>query len=169
MNRKTVYILVAVLIVVIVAAVGGVLLWNNWIGNTKPASVANATSLQFTANITPPQGVTVTHVCYGKNINASNFMIRVDMSAGELGNWSYILNAGQGKSWNRTNNGALTESSNFTADWDYWETRWTNLVTNLKNWSGTGDYSYTSPNGYAVVISSITVNPDLPDSLFQPS
>jgi hypothetical protein len=39
----------------------------------------------------------------------------------------------------------------------------------MQNWSGTGDYSYTSPTGYNVVIYNIKVNPQLPDLLFQPS
>jgi hypothetical protein len=87
---------------------------------------------------------------------------------GEAGNWSYILDTGQEKSWNNTNNGAYA-SSNFTADWAFWGTSWTNFVTNLKNWSGTGDYSYTSSNGNPITIYNIEVNPKLPDSLFQTS
>jgi len=175
MNKKTIYIIVAVLIVVIVVGVAAyALLYNGGSGGqstptptpTATASVANATSLEFTANITS-QGITVTHVFYGKNIGTSNLTIRLEILGGESGNWSYILNTGQEKSWNSTNNGAWA-SSNFTADWAFWGTRWTNLVTNLKNWSGTGDYSYTS-NGNAVTISCISVNPKLSDSLFQAS
>jgi type II secretory pathway pseudopilin PulG len=162
MNRKTLYILVAVLVVVIVAAVAGVLLLN-----TQPVSVANATSLEFTVNVTT-QGTTTTLAFYGKNIGTSNLTIRLDILGGESGNWSYILDTGQEKSWNSTNNGAW-ESSNFTADWDFWGNSWTNLVTNLKNWSGAGDYSYTSSNGDFHTIYNITVNPKLSDSLFQAS
>ena len=177
MNRKTIYILVAVLVVVIVAAVAGVLLWNNGGinggnnnggGNTQPVSVANATSLEFMANVTSQGSIVVTHACYGKNIGTSNLTVRIDVLGGEAGNWSYILDTGQEKSWNNTNNGAYA-SSNFTADWNFWGTSWTNFVTNLKNWSGTGDYSYTSSNGNPVTIYNITVNPKLPDSLFQTS
>jgi hypothetical protein len=175
MNKKITYILVAVVIVVIGAAVAGVLLLNggsnggnnNGGGNTQPVSVANATSLEFKANITS-QGTTVTHLFYGKNIGTSNLTIRLDILGGESGNWSYILNAGQESSWNSTNYGAWA-SGNFTVDWSLWGTRWTNLVTNLKNWSGKGDYSYTSSSGNFVKISSIAVNSKLADSLFQAS
>ena len=176
MNKKTVYFLVAVLVVVvIVAAVAGVYLLysggsntgNSNSGNTQPVSVANATSLEFTANITS-QGITVTHVFYGKNMGTSNLIVRFDILGGESGNWSYILDTGQQKSWNCTNNGDWG-SSNFTADWNFWGNSWTNLVTNLKNWSGTGDYSYTSSSGYNVTIYSIKVNPELSDSIFQVS
>ena len=89
MNRKTLYILVAVLVVVIVAAVAGVLLLN-----TQPVSVANATSLEFTVNVTT-QGTTTTLAFYGKNIGTSNLTIRLDILGGASGNWSYILDTGQ--------------------------------------------------------------------------
>ncbi len=170
MNRKAIYILTAVLIIVIVGVVAGVLLLNNGGSNgvNKPVSVADATSLEFMANVTTQGSIVVTHACYGKNIGTSNLTVRIDVLGGESGNWSYILDTGQQKSWNNTNYGAYA-SSNFTADWAFWGTSWTNFVTNLKNWSGTGDYSYTSASGYPVTIYNITVNPKLSDSLFQTS
>ncbi|MGD0645315.1 MAG: hypothetical protein ABSA75_10460 [Candidatus Bathyarchaeia archaeon] len=177
MDKKTIYILVAVLIVIVVVAVGGVL----WVynggsnavnskggGNNQPVSVANATSLEFMANVTTQGSIVVTHACYGKNIGTSNLTVRIDILGGESGNWSYILDTGQEKSWNNTNSGAYA-SGNFTADWNFWGTSWTNFVTSLKSWSGTGDYSYTSSNGNPVTIYNIIVNPKLPDSLFQTS
>jgi hypothetical protein len=168
MNKKTIYGLVAVLIVVIVAAVAAVLLSNNGGGNTQSVSVADATSLEFMANVTS-NGITVTHACYGKNMGSSNLTVRVDILAGESGNWSHVLDQGQGKSWNCTNSGAWIEVGNFTDDWNSWGTRWTNFVTNLNNWNGTGDYSYTSSNGNAVTIYNVEINPSLPDSIFQTS
>jgi hypothetical protein len=171
--KKTIYILVAVLIVIVVAAVaGGLWVYNGGSkggGNTQSVSVANAASLEFMANVTSqPGSIVVTHACYGKNIGTSNLTVRIDILGGETGNWSIILDTGQEKSWNNTDNGAYA-SGNFTADWAFWGTRWTNYVTNLKNWSGTGDYSYTSSNGNPVTIYNIKVNPKLPDSLFQTS
>jgi hypothetical protein len=170
MNRKAIHILTAVLIIVIVGVVAGVLLLNNGGSNgvNKPVSVADATSLEFMANVTS-QGTIVTHEFYGKNMGTSNLIVRFDILGGEAGNWSYILDTGQEKSWNSTNYGAWA-SSNYTADWAFWGTRWTNFVTNLQNWSGTGDYSYTSSTtGNYITIYSITVNPKLSDSLFQAS
>lgn len=172
MNKKTLYVLVAALIVIVVAAVaGGLWVYNGGSkggGNTQSVSVANATSLEFMANVTTQGSIVVTHACYGKNIGTPNLMIRIDILGGEAGNWSYILDTGQEKSWNSTNYGAYA-SGNYTADWAFWGTVWTGFVTNLKNWSGTGDYSYTSSNGNPVTIYNIKVNPKLPDSLFQTS
>ena len=175
MNRKTVFFLVAVLVVIVAAAVSGVYLLyyggsnsgNKSPENTQPVNVANATSLEFKANVTI-QGVTTNLAFYGANIGTSNLKLRVDILGGEAGNWSYIIDKGQQKSWNSTNNGPWG-SSNFTADWNFWGESWTNLVANLKNWNGTGDYSYASSNGDFHKIYNITINSDLPDSLFQAS
>ena len=172
MNKKTSYILVAALIIIVVAA-AAVGLWvyiggSKRGGSTQPVSVANASSLEFMANVTTQGSIVVTQAYYGKNIGTPNLVIRVDVLGGEAGNWSYILDTAQEKSWSSTNYGAYA-SSNYTANWAFWGTAWTGFVTNLKNWSGTGDYSYTSSKGYPVTIYDIQVNPKLSESLFQTS
>jgi hypothetical protein len=172
MNKKTVYIIVAVLVVVIVVAAAGIFLMNNSgnSGETTPTvSVKDATSLQYSANVTNTATGTITYNFAGKNLGTSNMTIRVDLLGGELGNYSYILNAGEEKSWSNTNGGAWT-AGNFTADWASWGTQWTENANELgNNWSGTGDYSYTASSGESITITCIAVNPTLADSLFQTS
>jgi hypothetical protein len=174
MNTKAAYVLVAVLVAVIAVASTGVYLvyyiGNNAANNggtTQPVSVANATSLQFTVNATINR-ITANHAFWGKHIGTSNLTLRVEVYGGELGSWSFIIDTAQQKSWNSTDNGAWI-AGDYTVDWQFWGTNWNNLYANLQNWSGTGDYSCTSPTGYSIVIYNIKVNPQLPDALFQPS
>jgi hypothetical protein len=177
MNKKTMYIIVAVLVVVIViaGAAAFVLLNNSGNGGSSPtptptptASVVGATSLQYSVNVTS-QGATVTYNFAGKNINTSTLMIRVDLLGGASGNYSYILYAGQDKSWSSVNNGTWKASSDFKGDWNSWGTQWTDYVNKLGSWSGTGNYKYTASDGSSITIFNIAVNPTIADSLFAPS
>lgn len=173
MNSKTMYILVAVLVIVIVVAGIGIYLYmgtggGGGGGGENTYTVANATSLQFEANVTS-QGYTIPYKLAGKNLNSTNLTLRIDLLGGESGNYSYILNAGDETAWEAVNGEWTDKSSDFTNQWASWGTEWTNYVDALANWSGTGDYTYTAANGDAITIYNITINPTLPDSLFQPS
>jgi hypothetical protein len=95
-------------------------------------------------------------------------MLRIDLLGGEAGNYSYILNGGNQTAWAAVNGEWTDITSEFNAQWTSWGTMWTGHVNNLANWSGTGDYTYTDANGDSITIFNITVNPTLPDSLFQP-
>lgn len=137
-------------------------------GGENTYTVANATSLQFEANVTS-QGYTIPYKLAGKNLNSTNLTLRIDLLGGESGNYSYILNAGDETAWEAVNGVWTDKSSDFLAQWASWGTEWTNYVDALANWSGTGDYTYTAANGDAITVYNITVNPTLVDSLFQPS
>jgi len=174
MNKKTIYIIVAVLIVIIVVGVAAyALLYNSGGGGTTSPTptpivgVADATTLQFSANVTS-QGTTVEYKWYGKDIHA-NMTLRVDLLGGASGNYSYILNAGEEKSWSSTDNGVTWTPGNFTADWISWSPLWTGYVDNLTHWSGSGNYAYTDPSGEAITLFNISVNPTIPDSTFATS
>ncbi|MCX6644468.1 MAG: hypothetical protein NT043_04610, partial [Candidatus Bathyarchaeota archaeon] len=153
MNKKTMYIIVAVLVVVIViAGVAAFVLLNNSGngGTTQPVSVVGATTVQFSVNETTG-GAKVTYNFAGNNVNTSSLMLRIDIPGGASGNYSYILSVSQQKSWDKVNDGAWTEG-NYTADWGTWGAAWYSYVNeNLVNWSGTGDYTYTSgTNSYTI-------------------
>jgi hypothetical protein len=168
MNKKTIYIVVAVLVVIIVAAGVGIwLLYYNGTTPTATPSVVGASTLQFSVNETT-NGALVTYEFAGKNVNTSSLMLKVDIPGGSAGNYSYVLNVSQQKSWDSINGGTWTEG-NFTTDWSTWGAAWYNYVNNLVNWSGTGDYSYTSTSGSTITIYNIVVNPTIPDSTFQTS
>lgn len=172
-NKKTIYIVVAVLVVVIVVAGAAAYVLLNNSGNggqsTPTVSVAVATNLQFNANVTS-QGTTVEYQWAGRDIHANNLTIRVDVLGGASGNYSYILDAGQQKSWSSTDNGVTwIVSTDFAGDWNSWGPQWTGYLDNLANWSGSGDYSYTNAAGEAITLFNISVNPTIPVSTFQAS
>ena len=175
MNSKTTYILVAALVIVIVVAGVGIYLFmgtgggggGGGGGTQDTYTVANATSLQFEANVTR-QGTTLTYEWAGKNLNSTNVTLRIDLLGGEAGIYSYILNGGNQTAWAAVDGEWADISSYFNAEWNSWGTQWTGHVNALANWSGTGDYTYTDANGDSITIYNITINPTLPDSLFQP-
>jgi hypothetical protein len=176
MNRNTIYILVAVLVVVIVVAGVGLYLYmgtggggGGGGGETKNTyTVTNATSLQIAADVTE-QGTTVTQKWAVKNVNSTQQMLRLDLLGGESGNYSYIFVASNQTAWTAVNGVWSDISGDYSAQWSFWDTRWTNLVTALANWSGTGNYSYTGTGGASVKVYDVSINPTLADSLFKPS
>ena len=170
MNKNTMYALVAVVVIIVVVVVvaGAYVLMNPSGGGETIVTVANATSLQYDADVTA-QGTTITYKFAGINLGTSNLTIRVDLLGGEAGNFSYILNGGEQKAWAKTDSTWTDVSSDFTNQWNAWGTQWTANVDALASWSGTGDYTYTAANGDSVKIYNISVNPTLADSLFQPS
>jgi hypothetical protein len=173
MNKNTTYIVIAVLAVVIVVAGAASYIYLNNGGNkeqtTPTVSVAAATNLQFSANVTS-QGTTVEYQWAGRDIHANNLTIRVDILGGASGNYSYILNAAQQKSWSSTDNGITwIASTDFATDWNSWGTQWTSYLDNLANWTGSGNYSYTNASGEAITLFNISVNQTIPDSTFQTS
>ena len=171
MNKNTTYALVAVVVIIIVVAVvaGAYVLMNPSGGGENTYTVANATSLQYDADVTA-QGTTITYKFAGINLGTSNLTIRVDLLGGEAGNFSYILNGGEQKAWAKTDSTWTDVSSDFTNQWAGWGTEWTNNVNALGAWTtGSGDVTYTNANGDSILIYNISLNPTLADSLFQPS
>lgn len=164
------YAIVAVLIVVIIIAGAAVYLLygGGGGGTTNPTATpgptvtpADATTLTFSANVTV-SGQTTTYEWKGTNVHTAP-TIRVDLPG-----YSYILNSTQEKSWVSTNNGATWTASTFNTDWPFWGNEWTTYVDELTpgHWSGSGSYSYTDPQGQAIVLYNIVVNPTIPDSTF---
>jgi hypothetical protein len=169
MNKRTIYIVVAVLVVVIVVAGAAAYVLLKTPSPTPTVSIADATNLQFNANVTS-LGTTVEYQWAGRDIHANNITIRVDVLGGASGNYSYILDAGQQKSWSSTDNGVTwTNSTDFAGDWNSWGTQWAGYLDSLASWSGSGDYSYTNAAGEAITLFNINVNPTIPDSTFQAS
>ena len=175
MNKKTMYgIVAAVVIVIVVVVVAGAYVLMNpggggGGGGEDVITAANATSLQYDADITS-QGATVKYQFAGRNLGAANETLRINLLAGELGNYSYILNAGDETAWMAVNDEWTDISSEFLTQWDSWGAQWNANVNALGTWTtGTGDISYTATNGDSIRIYNISLNPTLADSLFQPS
>jgi hypothetical protein len=170
------YALVVVVIVVFVVAIADAYVLMNSGGGggaENTYTVANATSLQFNDNVTFGSTYSM-HTISAKNVNASNMILRIDISGGESGNYTYILNQGTQTAWQCVNGNWTNVSNDFTNQWNTFvgeHKLWTTDVGHLINdWSGTGNYTYVgSTTGGTHNIYSVVINPTLADSLFQPN
>jgi hypothetical protein len=117
-------------------------------------------------NVDPADSESVDYTYMIKNIETSGLMMRIEMEMSDE-NFIYIINGVQEKVWIYSGTGWMDFSDAYTSYWDTWESTWEGYRTNLLEWQGVGDWTYTTPNGDSVRIYEITVNPSLPDSLFQ--
>jgi len=170
MNKKTIYILVAVLVVILVVGVAGVyILMNQGAGgaNEETVNVADASSLQYNVDVTS-QGTTATYKYAAKGMGTSDLMLRIDIAGGEAGDWVYILNGAEQKAWAYADGEWSEISDAFATQWDAWNPLLEGYVDNLTQWSGTGEWTYTAGTE-DIRIYNIEVNPTLADSVFQAS
>ncbi|MBT0159375.1 hypothetical protein G4O51_05250 [Candidatus Bathyarchaeota archaeon A05DMB-2] len=142
-------------------------------GGETPTTVytmGNATSLQFTVNLTDPTGLGI-YKFAGKNLDTANVWLRVDATpvVSEGTTYSTIMYAGNQTSW--TNATGTWMESDFSADWGTtWSPSWSGYIDHNKDWkTGDGDISYHDEAGNAVLIYDIVINPTLSDSLFTPT
>jgi flagellar basal body-associated protein FliL len=139
-------------------------------GNGGGSNVAGASSLQFTATVTNSSGQSQgTYTYYAKNAGTSNLMIRIEFTDPSGDNFVYIINGALHQAWVESGGQWTDISSAFSSQWSTWNTAFTGYKNSLVNWSGVGDYTYSSPNGDTVRITNINLNPSLADSLFQHS
>jgi predicted permease len=167
MNKKMMYALIAVVIIVVVVAVAGAYVLMNSGGGGKTAKVADATSLQYTVDVTY-NGTTTLAKFAGENLGTPNMLLRVDLS-GSGSNWSLILNGTDQTAW-QTFDGNWTDISTSYNDimTSGCGIRWNANVDALANWSGTGDCTYTdSATATTFRIYKVVINPTLDASLFQ--
>jgi hypothetical protein len=184
MNKKTIYIIVAALVVVIVVVAAAILFMNYGGGGggtptptpTPVPTVVGTNTLQFNVNETT-NGVLVTYqyafkdlTWDGTNVNMTNAVVRLDIPGGSFGNYSYIFNAAELKSWSSGDNGVTWTQGDFAVDWPQWSPLINDYLTHLVNWNGSDlTYSYTATSGISNVIYDISLNPTLPASLFATS
>jgi len=176
MNKKTIYAIVAVIVVVLVVGVAGVLLLGGNLGNNgttptptpAPATVVGANTIQFSVNeTTTSTGDLVGYSFACKNYNTSTEVVRVDMCISGA-NYSYILDAGQEKSWASTDGGATWTASSFTTDWPNYGSLFNDFVDRLAAQGNTNDLSYTTDTA-SITIYCVAVNQTIPDSTFATS
>ena len=174
LNKKTTYAIVAVVIIIIVVGIAAYAVLNNKPGETEEnsptptatSSVLGANSIEFNSNLTS-QGVTIQHKWAGKDIHVETPTIRLDILGGESGNYSYMLDVGQQKSFTSINGGAWTPST-YATDWTTFGAEWTDYLNHMGHWTS-GDVSYTNTAGEAVTLYNIVINPTIPDSTFATS
>ena len=133
--------------------------------------IEGASSLQFTVTTTDSSGATTGSYTYSaKNAGTSNMMIRVEFTdPTSSSNFVYIVNGALRQAWMASDGEWLDLSSAFDSQYSSWDETFTDYKNNLADWSGLGDWTYNSPTGETIRIHSISVNPLLPDSLFEHS
>jgi hypothetical protein len=168
-SRKT---LIAVIVIVAIAAVAvGVYLATQsggGGGGGATTGVAGASSLQFSISVTQGGVSQGTYKYMAKNIGTSSMMIRVEITSAD-GDLIYIVNGAQQKAWGYSGGEWIDLSDTFSDQWDAWNSTWAGYKESLFDWTGTGDWTYTDPDGNSVRVYDIAVNPSLADSLFEHS
>ena len=134
------------------------------VGNDIP-DVAAATSMQYTVEWTNGERMVWTY--WAKDIGTENLKLRIEMTNGY--EMIYVVNGELQKIWGFSDGQWILMPGEL---WDdYWDEHRTDLethTTELHDWTH-GDWTYADPDtGFQVRIHSIQVNPDLPDSLFEP-
>jgi hypothetical protein len=178
MNKKGIsWVIIAVVIIVIIV-VGGVAYW----------AFTNTGEPTPTPTPTPTPSVTVDTAtsigfkvdAYGevyaftaKNLETSSIMLRVDETDAQGTNFVYVLNQAEETAWASIAGDWVDVSADFDSYWSgensaiIGYTAFVNYKTELAdNWSGTGNYDYTS-GGDAISIYDIILNPEPADSLFE--
>jgi hypothetical protein len=177
MNKKAVSWVVIGIIIVAVIVVGVVAYWaltNTGGGEEGPtptptatSPVEGATSIGFKVNATI-EGNSEEYAFTAKNLGTSDIQLLVDEIDAQGNLFVYLYNQTAQTLWIQYE-GAWTDSSTSFAT--YWngdqsaiigDTALNSYVTELANWSGSGDYSYTS-NGNSYKIFDIIVNPPAAD------
>jgi hypothetical protein len=172
MNKKTIYLVVAVFVVILVVGVAGVMLLGGNNGTTNPtatpsATVSEATSIQFSVTeTTTASGDVVNYKFACKDLGAANEKMRIDIDLCESVAFIYIVDTGAQKSWLSMDDGATWTESAFADDCTTYGTLLHDFVDKLIAESNTGaDLSYTTDT-VSIAISCIAINPTLDDSLF---
>ena len=128
--------------------------------------VSGASSLQFKVTMDPADGDSIDYTYSVKNAGTSSLMMRIEMQAsGE--SFIYIINGAQEKVWMYSGDQWMDFSEMYPTYWETWNSAWQGYHDSLLDWTGVGDWTYTTPNGDSVRIYDITINPSLPDSLFE--
>lgn len=174
MSKKTLYIAVAAIVVILIVGVAGVMLLNKPSGGDTqptptpaPVAVSEATSIQFAVNETNTQtGDVVIYQFAAKNLNADNEVLRVDMDLGQAGKFSYIVDKGQEKSWVTMDEGVTWSESTYADDLANYAALMHSYIDKIiAEGDNTEDVCYTTDTA-SILITCIVTNPTLSDDLF---
>jgi hypothetical protein len=128
--------------------------------------VGGASSMQFKVSMDPADGDSIDYTYSVKNAGTSSLMMRIEMQT-EGESFIYIINGAQEKVWMYSGGEWMDFSEMYPTYWDTWNNAWQGYHDTLIDWTGAGDWTYTTPNGDSVRIYDITINPSLPDSMFE--
>lgn len=128
--------------------------------------VSGANSLRFSVSVTQAGEGQEVATYMVKNAGTSNLMMRIEMVDSSSQEYIYIINGALEKVWIYSDGEWTDLSVAYSTYWDTWNSAWEGYRTNLADWTGLGDWTYTD-DGTTVRIYDIDVNPTLSDSLFQ--
>jgi hypothetical protein len=138
-------------------------------------TVQNATSLQVSAdvvgsNVLGNQSAPNLFKWSVANVGTSNQKIRFTIyaSASDQTGFTYIVNSQNQAAW-KNENGTWV-STNYNELNNLWGAEWTQTLNQLKaNWTGNGNVSFKNSFGDNVTVTNVVINPELPDSAFEPT
>jgi hypothetical protein len=176
MNKKAVSWVIIGIVIIAVVVIGVVAYWaltstgGEGEEEEKP-DVAGATSIGFKVDATIG-GVSETYAFTAKNLGTSDIQLRTDETDAQGTQFIYVYNQTAQTVWASIAGEWMDVSSDFTS---YWDGDYGTLVghaaldsymTTLADWTGTGDYEYTSGDD-SYRIYDIVLNPTVEDSLFE--
>lgn len=131
-------------------------------------NIETASSLDFKLDYTAPETGTITYRERARNLGTANADLRVDFSM-EGTEWTYIISGSQQEGWIGMDGQWMSLSDmgyNFDDVWQDYYGSFENYWSELYGWTG-GEHEW-SYGDYSWRIYDIQVNPNLPDSVFQP-
>ena len=176
MNKKAVSWVIIGIVIIAVVVVGVVAYWaltstgGEGEEEEKP-DVAGATSIGFKVDATVG-GVSEVYAFTAINLGTSDIQLRTDETDAQGTQFIYVINQTAQTVWASIAGDWVDVSSDFTS---YWDGEYGTLVghaaldsymTALADWTGTGDYQYTSGDD-SYRIYDIILNPTVEDSLFE--
>ena len=168
-------IVAIILIVIVLSAIAVYYFSQNTTAKQDVFTVQNATSLQVSADVVGNnalgnQGLLNPFKWSVANVATSNQKIRLTIYASESDQtgFTYILNSQNQAAW-KNENGTWV-SADYNELNSLWGADWTQVLNQLKaNWTGNGNVSFNNSFGDNVTITNVVINPQLPDSTFEPA
>ncbi len=190
-NSRKLLLVAIIVAIIVIAAVGGAIALmgnnasspnsndNNPTGSSpspnqqQTNAIAGASSIKFSVSYnSAASDADWGYTWSAKNLGTSNMMMRMEgtfsgASSSDNSNMIYIVNGAQQKAWMCSGDQWVDLSEGYADLWNTWNSTWEGYYEDFANWSGTGDYTYTSPvSGDSVRIYDVQINPQLNDSLF---
>lgn len=138
---------------------------------TGDGEVATASSIDFTITVEPTGGEPSTYRYRARNLGTSSLDIRVDCTIQGI-DISYILKGSSQEGWIYTGGVWYSFADMFYNFSEWWDIYSDNLEEYhgylAEEWAQQQEWTYTVPGVGTVTYSNITLNPTLPDSVFQP-
>jgi hypothetical protein len=163
--------LVIVAIILIAIVIGAIAIYyfsQNGTIEQDVFTVQNATSLQVNADVVGGDQGSFLFSWSVANIGTMDQKILLTIYGGQSGNFSYIVNSSDQTAWK--NEDGMWVSGNYNELNTLWGTAWTENLNQLKaNWTDNGNVSFTNSIGDHVSMTTVVINPELPDSVFEPT